>query len=252
MKKRHYLWCLAIVGIIGFCFYLLRSAQVFPSASIEIKLSKSQVTAQAEAWAKKLGYSEADPIRSTTFGYDDDGKTFLEYELGSTEANALMKQTIPIWYWTTRFCKPLKQEEFGCWLSPDGHLTACDRSLENDRELPSIKHDEAMTLAQNFVSKEAQASLDGYKLIEQASVEQPHRTDHNFTWEDTRQEWHGAKLRTHVYISGNQVTSYNHYLHVPDVWTRKFSKLRSYNDALADAASIFYVALNTGSFFIFI
>ncbi|MFN8553959.1 MAG: hypothetical protein U0103_20990 [Candidatus Obscuribacterales bacterium] len=252
MKKRHYLWCLAIVGIIGFSFYLLKSSQVFPSASIEIKLSKTQVTQRAEEWAKKLGYSEILPIHSTTFAYDDDGKTFLEYELGSTQANALMKQTIPIWYWTTRFCKPLKQEEFGCWLSPDGHLTAFDRSLENDRELPTVKHDQALTMAQDFVTREAQSSLDGYKLIEQATVEQPHRTDHNFTWEDTVHEWHGAKLRTHVYISGNQVTGYNHYLHVPDVWSRKFGKLRSYNDALADAASIFYVALNTGSFFIFI
>jgi Type II CAAX prenyl endopeptidase Rce1-like len=252
VKKRHYLWCLALVGIIGFCFYLLKSSQVFPSASINIKLSKTQVTQLAEDWAKKLGYAESKPIESTTFAYDDDGKTFLEYELGSTQANALMKDTIPIWYWTTRFCKPLKQEEFGCWISPDGHLSAFDHSLENDRELPSIKHDKALELAKNFITSVAQSSLDGYKLIEQASVEQPHRTDHNFTWEDTRQEWRGAKLRTHVYVSGDKVTAYNHYLHVPDVWTRKFSKLRSYNDALADAASIFYVALNTGSFFIFI
>lgn len=252
MKTRHYLWCLAFVGIIGFSFYLLKSSQVFPSASIEIKLSKTQITQKSEEWANKLGYHEDKPIRSTTFAYDDDGKTFLEYELGSTQANALMKQTIPIWYWTTRFCKPLKQEEFSCWLSPDGRLAAFDRALENDRELPSITHDQALTVAQNFLTNEANLSLDGYKLIEQASIEQPHRTDHNFTWEDTKQEWHGAKLRTHIYISGKSVTSFNHYLHVPDVWTRKFSKLRSYNDALADAASIFYVALNTGSFFIFI
>ncbi|MBS1956834.1 MAG: CPBP family intramembrane metalloprotease [Cyanobacteria bacterium SZAS-4] len=252
MKTRHYLWCLAFVGIIGFSFYLLKSSQVFPSASIEIKLSKTQITQKSEEWASKLGYHEDKPIRSTTFAYDDDGKTFLEYELGSTQANALMKQTIPIWYWTTRFCKPLKQEEFSCWISPDGRLAAFDRALENDRELPSVKHDQALTMAQNFLTHDANLSLDGYKLIEQASIEQPHRTDHNFTWEDTKQEWHGAKLRTHIYISGNSVTSFNHYLHVPDVWTRKFSKLRSYNDALADAASIFYVALNTGSFFVFI
>ncbi|HEY9676601.1 MAG TPA: lysostaphin resistance A-like protein [Drouetiella sp.] len=253
MKTRHYLWCLAIVGIIGFSFYLEKSPQVFPSASIEIKLSKAQIMENAEQWAKKLGYHENKPIESTTFSYDDDGKTFLEYELGSDEANSLMKHTIPIWYWTTRFCKPLKQEEFSVWIRPDdGALAAFDHGIENDSELPTISHADAQKLAEKFLKEDAQSSIEGYKLIEQASMVQPHRTDHNFTWEDTKQNWHGAKLRTHVYISGDQVTSYNHYLHVPDVWTRKFSKLRSYNDALADAASIFYVAFNTASFFIFI
>jgi Type II CAAX prenyl endopeptidase Rce1-like len=252
VNKRHYIWCLAILGLIGFCFYLQKSPQVFPTASIEIKLSKAEISKSSEQWASRLGYHETKPIESTTFAYDDDGKTFLEYELGSTEANALMKQTIPIWYWTTRFCKPLKQEEFSCWISPDGRLAAFDHGLENDRELPKSTHQAAQKMAETFLSDDAKTSLDGYKLIEQATIAQPHRTDHNFTWEDTRQEWHGAKLRTHVYVSGNMVTSYNHYLHVPDIWTRKFSKLRSYNDALADAASIFYVALNTGSFFIFI
>ncbi len=252
MKARHYIWCLAIVGIIGFSFYLQKSPEVFPSASIEIKLSKAQILQRSEEWATRLGYRESDNIESTTFAYDDDGKTFLEYELGSNQANALMKQTIPIWYWSTRFCKPLKQEEFSCWISPDGRLAAFEHGMENDRELPTLSHENAQKLAEKFLRADAQVSLDGYKLIEQASIVQPHRTDHNFTWEDTKEEWHGAKLRTHVYISGSTVTSFNHYLHVPDVWSRKFSKLRSYNDALADAASIFYVALNTGSFFIFI
>lgn len=252
MKARHYLWCLAIAGLIGFSFYLQKSQEVFPSASIEIKLSKAQIQEASEVWASKLGYHESKPIQSTTFSFDDDGKTFLEYELGSTQANALMKQTIPIWYWTTRFCKPLKQEEFSCWISPDGRLTAFDHSFENDREMKTVSHKEARELAEKFLAQQAQSSLDGYKLIEQASIVQAHRTDHNFTWEDTTSEWHGAKLRTHVYVSGDQITSFNHYLHVPDVWTRKFSKLRSYNDALADTASIFYTAFNTGSFFIFI
>lgn len=249
---RHYLWCLALIGLIGFSFYLLKSPEVFPSASIELKLSKPQIQEKAEQWAARLGYKEQKPIKSTIFAYDDDAKTFLEYELGSTQANALMKQVIPIWYWSTRFCKELKQEEFTCWISPDGRLASFEHGIENDRALPSISHEDALTLAQRFVKEEAQQTLDGYKLIEQASVAQPHRVDHHFTWEDTTTSFKGARLRTHVYISGQSITAFNHYLYVPEKWTRKFSKLRSYNDALADAASIFYVALNTGTYFIFI
>ena len=252
MNARHYMWCLLLIGLLGFSFYLEKSSSVFPAASIDIRLSQSQILQRAEAWAHKLGYSETAPVKSTVFSYDDDAKTFLEYELGSDQANILMKDTVPIWYWSTRFCKPLKQEEFTSWISPDGRLRSFEHELENDRALPSISHDSAEKLAERFVHEDGQLPLDGYKLIEQASVTQPHRTDHNFTWEDTKNSYSGAKLRTHIYISGNKVTAFNHYLYVPEKWTRRFNKLRSYNDALADAATIFYVALNIGSFFIFI
>jgi len=252
LKVRHYLWCLALLGIIGFVFYQNKSAEVFPSASIDIRLSKKEIGELARSWAGKLNYKEIKPIQSTVFAYDDDAKTFLEYELGASQANALMKETIPIWYWSTRLCQQLKQEQFTCWTRPDGRLISFEHEIENDRALPSFSHDVAKKTAEDFVNNEAKFSLDGYKLIEDASVVQAHRTDHHFTWEDTRVEYHGAKLRTHVYISGRTITAFNHFLYVPEEWTRKFAKLRSYNDALAEFATIFYVALQTGSFFLFV
>ncbi|MGH9549546.1 MAG: CPBP family glutamic-type intramembrane protease, partial [Terriglobales bacterium] len=72
------------------------------------------------------------------------------------------------------------------------------------------------------------------------------------TWEDTKQSYSTAKLRVHVYISGNLATAYNHFLYVPETWTRKFARLRSYNEALAEAASIFYFAISGGAFFVFL
>ncbi len=249
---RHYLWCLALLGIVGFFYYQNKSTEVFPSASIDIRLSKKEISDLAHNWAAKLNYKEVKPIESTVFAYDDDAKTFLEYELGASEANGLMKETIPIWYWSTRLCQQLKQEQFTVWTRPDGQLISFEHEIENDRALPSFSHDVAKRRAEDFVNKEAKFSLDGYKLIEDASTVQAHRTDHYFTWEDTRVSYHQAKLRTHVYISGQTITAFNHFLYVPEEWTRKFAKLRSYNDALADFASIFYVALQTGSFFLFV
>ncbi|HEY9714501.1 MAG TPA: lysostaphin resistance A-like protein, partial [Chroococcales cyanobacterium] len=256
MKARHYLWCLLVAGIIGVIFYWHKSENVFPAASIDLRLSRTQVTEIARQWAAKLGYTEKDPKISTVFAFDDDAKTFLEYELGLSKANQLMRTTVPTWYWSTRFLQPLKQEEFTTWISPDGRLTSFEHDIENDRKMTSINHAEAEKLARRFIETEGNVSLEGAKITDQGSISQVHRTDHYFTFEDTKQSdqetLHGAKLRTHIYISGDQVTAYSHYLYVPEAWSRRFSKLRSYNLALEDAASIFYVALNTGTFFVFL
>ncbi|MFY0104114.1 hypothetical protein ABTP95_19925, partial [Acinetobacter baumannii] len=91
-------------------------------------------------WKGKSGYKvqDKDLKKSTIFTFDDDAKTFLEYELGTNVANELMRSQIPIWYWSTRYCEPLKQEEYQCWIAPKGELIAYDHAVENDTEMPSI------------------------------------------------------------------------------------------------------------------
>ncbi len=254
-KTQYYLWWLLLFGLIGGIVYWHKADKVFPSASIDLKIPQSQILAIADHWKDKCDYKESDKtgvIHSTVFSFDDDAKTFLEYELGQSRANDLMHDTVPVWYWSTRFCKPLKQEEFMCWISPGGQLISYDHSIENDLELPSVSHEEALSLGQQALLRDSRVDVSGYTLIEDGSIDQVHRTDHYFTWEDRKLSLKGAKLRAYAYVAGNEVTQINHFLYIPESWKRKFSKLRSYNDALEGIASIFYTALTTGVFFVFL
>jgi hypothetical protein len=244
-------WML-ILACLGICSYFLKSQEVFPSASIDLKSSRSEILRLSDNWAREIGYQPDGAIKSTVFNYDDEGKTFLEHELGLTEANALMKDKVPIWYWSTRLCRPFKLDEFTTAISPSGKITSFDHSIENDKELPSIAHDQARAMASKFVEQKIGLSLSGYKSVEDGSTAQPHRTDHYFTWEDTKEDFKGAHLRTYIYISGNTVTAYNHFLYIPESWIRKFSEMRSYNKALEEVASVFYVIFNAATFFAFI
>jgi len=252
LTKAHYLWCLLLAGLAGCIIYGMQSEKVFPSASIDLKLTKTEVKRLADGWKARSSYKETGGIESTTFAFDDDAKTFLEYELGSSRANALMHSTVPTWYWTTRYCKPLKQEEFTCWLDPGGHLISFEHALENDVARPNVSHEQARRMAEDALRTEANVEMSDYKPIEDGSVEQAHRTDHYFTWEEQKRNFNGAKLRTYAYVAGDEVTVINHYLKIPDAWKRKFSKLRSYNDALEGVATIFYEALAAGVFFVFL
>ncbi len=250
--KRRLLWLMLALGLAGLVAYFAKSTDVFPSASIELKLPRQRILLLSKKWAESLGSNEPSAIQSTVFSFDDNTKTFLEYELGLPKANVLMKERIPIWYWSTRLCKPLSLEEFTIALSPVGRLVCFDHSLENDRGLPSVSHDEARQMAEKFVRERAQLSLDAYKPVEDGQVSQAKRTDHYFTWEDMRDEFKGARLRISCYVAGNMVSSFNQFLYIPETWLRKFSELRSYNRALEEVASIFHVTFNTATFFAFI
>lgn len=238
---------LILVALLGFALYWTMEQRVFPSASIDLKLNRSQIAELARTYSTKFGWAGAGvakkTIESTTFTYNDEAKTFLEYQLGAVRANQLMKEEIPVWSWTTRFCKELDIEQFRVWLSPRGEMTAFQLTFEDERRLPSLSHEEAIKLASDFLLKEAGADVGALKLVGDKSSTMAHRDDHSFTWQDERQDFKGAKLRYYVYVAGNRVTIYSKTLHVPDKWTHQYANMRSYNDLLEQIASIFYLPL---------
>lgn len=246
------LWILLVLGVVGIVFFFCKFNESFPSASIDLTLSRNQITAQASKWADKLGYGSAKTVHSTVFSYDDDAKTFLEYELGQSRANALMKQEIPIWWWATRFCRESEMEELSVGLATDGQLSYFKRTYPNDFDMPDLTHQQAQALAQDFVEKTLGRSLAGTKLVKESEDKQVKRTDHYFTWEDETHEYKGARLRTYVYVAGNKVSEYSKFLHVPEKFERKFAEIRSYNDLLKSISSIIYTILASAISFIFV
>ena len=250
--EKKWLFLLVVLGLVGMLSYCFKSNEVFPAASIDLQLGQSKIQAIAKKWAILAGYNKENTKVSTIFDYDNESKTFLEYELGSKQANAFMKGDVPVWYWATRMCQPLQMEQFLCQINPSGQLVAFVRQLPNDYALPSISHDQAFALARDFVETKVGLSLAKFTRIKHGTTSQVKRSDHFFTWENKQDAYAGAHLRIDVNISGNQVTTFDHYLHVPESWERKFSKLRAYNELLTDVASVFFSMLNVATVFIFL
>lgn len=285
-RRDHHIWWLILLALAGIIVYATREKEAFPSASIDLKVSRQEATRTAVAIAEKLGYKHAPegtlesggadggtqeaPVRkeplqergisrgtdlqkaekkehkaltSTTFYYDDDAKTFLEYEMGIGTANSLMRDKVPVWSWRTRMCREFEQEEMQIWQSTQGELVAFTHTIENDRALPSLSHDEAERLARDYIEKERGKSLSDYKLVQDSPSTRPHRKDYDFTFEDQKTDYKGAHMRIFASVSGNMLTRYNYYLYVPEEWERKFSTIRSYNQNYASVASLFYYLL---------
>lgn len=238
-------WLLMVLALVGFGLYVKLDTRVFPSASIDLKYSREQIAKQSRDRAEICGYKTQSTIESTTFTFFNESKTFLEYELGLDEANRLMKDKVPVWSWTTRFCKQNDLEQFRVWLSPTGKLLAFMHSFEDERAMPTIKHEEALVRAQSFLENEVSRPMAGLKLVRDETTTKAHRDDHSFTWEDTSPEsdFKGAKLRYYVAFAGNELSEYSSFLNIPDEWKRKYSKVRSMNELLQNIANIFYGTL---------
>lgn len=251
LTKDHRIWWLAIIAALGLAVYLIYDPRVFPSASIDLKLSRTKVAEISGKWAQDLGYNKAKVISSTEFTFDSDAKTFLEYELGTSEANKLMKEQMPIWSWRTRFCREHQFEEFKTWISPGGSLYGLDHDIENNQKLPTLSKEAAQKMAFEFIEQKAGIPLNSYKLVRSAAISQPHRTDYSFTWEDSEHDIKGARLRTQATVSGNLLTEFSYFLYVPEIWERKFSTIRSWNNLLGSIASPIYTLLEFISVFVF-
>jgi hypothetical protein len=260
-----------VLGTLGLAFFFWKYDQVFPAASLDLKLSRQEITARAREFSASMGYDTRGCVESTTFQERSESRdkpgaaTFLEHEYTMSEANALMRSEVCQFFWYTRFCKTHQEEEFQVWLRPDGRLAAINHEIEKERALPSSTEQEAMRMALQFVRQRAGYSLysdlppekppvltEGVKLIRHGSTKQQRRVDYYFTWEDQKTDYKGAYMRTSVDVSGNQITAYDRDLHVPEAFERRYASMRSYNDLFKSISSVLFCVIAAGMVFAFV
>jgi hypothetical protein len=238
-----------VISILGFVFYALYDKQVFPAASIDIKLSQHDADEKSRKMASSLGYDVDHAKHVTTFTEDDEAKTVLEFKLGIDKANEVMKSQAPVWLWRTRFCKELSKDEFVVAWTTQGQFKSIFHTFENDKKLPTISQDEALALAQQFIATTAAMDLTGYELYDRGSEKKPNRIDHHFVWR--KPGFKESEFRIKVEVAGNQVSTCRYWLSPTDTWTREYKGIRQWNDLLGNIASLLlflFIATTIGAF----
>ncbi len=238
-----------LISITGFVFYALFNKQVFPAASLEMKMTKEEAASSSRMMAEKFGYNLDKFIQTTTFLSDDDAKTVLEFKLGIKKANELMKRDVPVWIWRTRFCKELSKEQIYVAWTTDGQLKSVFNRLENDKKLPSLSKDNALQLAQTFIKETGKQDLAGYELFDSGAETKPNRLDQHFEWR--KRGYPESELRIRVEVAGNEISEYRYYLSPTDTWKREYKSIRENNELLGKIASFFifiFIAATIGAF----
>lgn len=229
-----------LVMLVGGLYVKANYSAAFPQASLELKLSKEEITQQAESFLRGQGIQTAGFRNLTLFDPDDDARMYLERELGLAQANRLMQQAAPVWRWRARWYKPPEKEEMVVYLSPRGRLMGFDHKVTEDAPATSVGVDRARAMAEEFLRKQSPA---WHKVISDQVEKKTNREDYVFTWEEEGFKAKDAKLRRTVVVQGDRLGRYTEELHVPEQWQRDFAGLRSSNELYASIAQGIYVLL---------
>ncbi len=242
--------CLFLVlGLLGLVVAAMR-CDVFPSASVNIKVSKKQALQLANKYADIAGFSNV-MDSSVYFHGDSQAKTFLEYELGVAEANRLMSSNeVPVWSWDIHQRKDGDDAAyFDANIGMDGSVLGFENHIPNDTRMSSISHAAAEQLATRIIEREFNTRLSDWKMISDKEVTLSTRTEHFFIWEQQK-DYKGGHVRLSAEVVGDTLASAQKYLHVPDTFSHKFEGLRAQNNALSRIS--FGIALAAAASLIFV
>ncbi len=244
LTGRDWVWPLIflLLGSVGASIAFKYHREAFPEASIDLKLTKEEITTRSLDFLRGRNLSPEGYRRFTVFDFDDQAKIYLEREMGMEEASRLMS-SLKIWRWKTRFMKPPSTEEITVRLTPAGELVGFDHKVEEKRAGAKLSKAEAQRIAEVFLITEKAFDLINYKLVSDELTTWPNRLDYNFTWEQNDVKFKEATARVRVTVQGDQVGGYSEFLKIPDQWTRDYERMRSRNDLLTFVALAMYVVM---------
>lgn len=221
-----------VLGLVCFLFSVYKYSEAFPSASINLVITKDDASAIARDFARLSGFDVSDVSSQRYFNFDKAAATFLQYELGIGTANQLMKSKIPIWHWHVTLSD--NDDDFSADVGTDGNIHFFEREVPTTLKLKSVDHTEAKNKVIEFVKRHTRIALSNWDLVRESQSDLQTQSIHSFTFQDRENDYNGGRLRLSATVTGEKVTRFNYFLHVPDEFNRKFATLRNQNRALAN------------------
>ena len=246
------LWILA--GVLGAFVAYTYFFRAFPEASVDFKVPRADALAIARQFAAAQGAQLAGYDSSIVFELDDTAKTYLEREVGLQEANKMMAGDVHIWYWQTRFFRPLQKEEFDVRVDPAGGIVGYNHELEEAAPGARLGRAAALATAESFLRDTLHLDLSLYDFREQEAnlTERPARRDWSFSWERRGFRAKDAPYRLNVTLAGDRVSGFSEFLKVPEAWVRDYRRLRNSNDLFEDFALFPYTFLIGGCLYVIV
>jgi membrane protease YdiL (CAAX protease family) len=246
------IWILA--GIVGAGVAYAYFFRAFPEASVEFKVPRAGALAIANRFAAAQGAQLGGYDSSIVFDVDDTAKTYLEREVGLEQANQMMASQVHIWYWRTRFFRPLQKEEFDLRVDPAGGIVGYTHLIEESAPGAHLEREAALGMAESFLRDTLHLNLSLYDFREQEAnfTERPARRDWSFSWERRGFRAKDAPYRVTVTLVGDRVSGYNEFLKVPEAWKLEYERLRSSNNLFEYIALLPYAFLIGGCLYVIV
>ncbi len=234
--------CIILLGVVGFVFFCLFFKEAYPTASLNLQVSRDQSIKIAKRYLHQQGFSVAGYDETAIFLEEGPGVIYLQKTLGMGRFNALAK-TVPLRFWRVRFFKELQHEEFFVEVDPVGVVVSFWHSIPEEAEGEDLKQSEALVLAEGFIRSQKGMDLSDYLLADTSTKKRENRTDHTFVWEASQQGLGDAVLRVKVGIHGKVVNVYDQFVKVPEKFIEEYEKERAKGGLLGSISRIFSLGL---------
>ena len=232
-----------LAGLIGLLTYIYLYDSAFPSASLNLKITRAEALRISSKFLSSQGYRLDGYQHTIVFDFDSTDKEYLERNLGLRRANQLMSDKIKVWYWHIRWFKPMQEEEFSTSVSPSGELVSYRHTIPEKAKGANLSTAKARRLAVGFLTGQG-IDLAKYFATGQSDKKLPNRTNHFFQWEEKGFRAAKAKNRIHVSVNGDGVSSFGYSLKIPEDWDRKTSGESGKGDLLMMIANVFYTIIS--------
>ena len=177
---------------------------------------------------------------------------FVRERVGVSRVNEIYDQHVPAAVWQVRYFRDSQAEEYAVKLKPDGTLFALQHKIAEDAPGASLKKEEAVARAEEFLHEERKLDLSKWTLVETDTETRPHRVDHLLTWQQNNPLDSGvtpaaglgghAYVRVRVVLLGDEIADYRRsyfrrsgsadedepvsegfstFIKIPDDWRRK-------------------------------
>lgn len=232
---------ITLLGIIGVILFLSFYDQALPSAAIDLKYSREQISQLAEAQLREFGFSSDGYEFALSFDEDYMSSYYLQRNLGVEETNIrLANEKWPLHNWTARWYKPLEKEEFYIRFSPQGEFLGFVHVIAEDAPGAAITIERAQVIAEDFLSQHSNWDAANWERIEAASEAMPSgRVDHTFVWKSNQFSAGESELRYSIVVRGDRVGYHRYWIKTPESFTRDFSAERNRAGFIDDIASVF-------------
>ena len=241
-----------IAGIIGLIIFVNFYFIAFPEASVDIRITNAEAFEKSEGFLLERNFSIEGYENSIRFGSSSGAAIYVQKELGIEKANEIIRNDIDLWFFESRFFKPLEKKEYSVYISPkDGSVIGFSQEILDTDDGARIAQDDAKDIALDFLAS-MDVDVSEFNLIYSSSEERKNRVDHEFRWEKKNYSIANATYRIVVLVYGDYVGYYDKYLYIPESFTRDYENEMSYGVVLTLASLAFMVILAILSFWVFI
>jgi hypothetical protein len=218
----------------------------FSIVALDITMTRERALADARAIVTRDRLGPADFRQAASFALDSETQTFIELEGGGKAAfTAMLRDGLYSAYtWRVRHFREGETNETMVRFTPDGRPYGFEETLKEDAPGATLDAAEARRRAETEAPARWKVDLAPFTLVEQGQEKRPGgRIDHTMTYERSAPVLGEGRYRLRLVVSGDRLTEVTHFVKIPEAFTRRYTSMRSRNDAIGIGAVVSMVLL---------